>query len=108
MPTDPSVDPNRRGGHTQLPPPGGGHHAARALTFCQSLGKRQTFAKTPTLSPGACSIRSAQGARGPQQLCVGPCQMRHSPSSSLSRLVSTRDVPGADGLTAHLPGLANS
>lgn len=108
MPAGPRMDPNGRGGRTQLQSPGGGHHAAKSLTFCQSLGKRQTFAKTPTLSPGACSRRSAQVARGPRQLCVGPCQMHHSLSSSVSRLVSTQDVPGADGLTAHPPGLADS
>ena len=102
------LDLNGRGSHTQLPSPGGRHHAAKSLTFCQSLGKRQTFAKTPTLSPGACSRRSAWVARGPRQLCVGPCQMHHSPSSSLSRLVSTQDVPGADGLAARPPGLADN
>ena len=64
----PPTDPNGRGGHTQLQPPGGGHHAAKSLTFCQSLRKMQTFTKTPwclqrTLGPGG---------TGPSAALCGP------------------------------------
>lgn len=72
--------------------------------FAKVLGKCRLLPKLP----GTCSRRAARVARGPWQLYVGPCWVHQSTSSSLARLVSTREVPGADSLAARPPGLADN